>query len=271
MRIASDQITVETGRRRIRRTLHLARWTGLLLIAAASLSAQNGGEKGLISEQMLWPHLRGHVKILGNRLLTKGKERAVLGGAIVRSAGSHNVTVAVAIDGRIRIDEQNAPSIGHDGNASWHAQGNVTSDESDLLETLVNDTAEHFFLSHARSVPGRFYGSRFRTDDGTNPNYKGPYYDIYEMVDKVVGTTTSRTRVYCLNSETMLLEKIQYRITRAGAPVSVETVLSGWKDFQGEKFPTKVSHTENGREVFAITYSSAQVLPDAADGAFQKR
>src|SRR5882724_4947887 len=178
MRIASDQITVETGRRRIRRTLHLARWTGLLLIAAASLSAQNGGEKGLISEQMLWPHLRGHVKILGNRLLTKGKERAVLGGAIVRSAGSHNVTVAVAIDGRIRIDEQNAPSIGHDGNASWHAQGNVTSDESDLLETLVNDTAEHFFLSHARSVPGRFYGSRFRTDDGTNPNYKGPYYDI---------------------------------------------------------------------------------------------
>lgn len=103
-------------------------------------------------------------------------------------------------------------------------------------------------------MPGRFYGSRFRTDDGTTPNYKGPYYDIYEMVEKAVGSASSRVRVYCLNSETLLLEKIQYRITRAGAPIKVETVLSGWKDFQGEKFHTKVSRTENGREVFAITY-----------------
>lgn len=134
MRILSE-IPIELNRGRVRRPFRLARGAALLIISVASLSAQTGSDKGLISEQMLWSHLRSHVKILGNRLLTKGKERTVLGGTIVRASGSRNLTVTVAIDGKLRIDEQNAPSIGHDGSASWHAQGSVTSDEGDLLET----------------------------------------------------------------------------------------------------------------------------------------
>jgi hypothetical protein len=30
----------------------------------------------------------------------------------------------------------------------------------------------------------RFLGDKFRLDDGSSPNYDGPYYDVYQLMDE---------------------------------------------------------------------------------------
>src|ERR1043166_7183151 len=46
----------------------------------------NGNRPVTLSERLVWPYLRFHVKAVGDRLLVKDKERSVLVGAISRPA-----------------------------------------------------------------------------------------------------------------------------------------------------------------------------------------
>src|SRR5213078_3217676 len=66
----------------------------------------------------------------------------------------------------------------------------INTSEREMIESLVCDTAEHFFEGQMESKATRAFGSRFRTDDGIASNYSGPYYDIYEMSE--VNKTTAQ-------------------------------------------------------------------------------
>jgi hypothetical protein len=142
--------------------------------------------------------------------------------------------------------------------------------EQDLIETLVYGSAEHFFNTQMEGQATRFLGSRFRLDDGSSPNYEGPYYDVYKVAAQVnIGTEhTERLKLYYFNSETLLLERVSYEIARNGSTVKVEERLGGWTNEQGQQVARRIERFENGESVFVITMRSAGLSARADDGLF---
>src|SRR5438132_1065607 len=102
------------------------------------------------------------------------------------------------------------------GQAATSVGGALTSNERELIETLVNDTSEHFFAGQAEGRAMRCLGQRFRAEDGKSANYAGAYYDLYEMSDEIKTGTDARSqgKIFYFNSDTLLLEKVRYQIVR---------------------------------------------------------
>jgi hypothetical protein len=136
--------------------------------------------------------------------------------------------------------------------------------ERKAIQTLFNDSIEHFLAGLANGFGMRFVGGRFRFDDGKAKNYKGPYYDVYEMFDQSAPGGLVQPRLYCVNSDTHLLERVHYTIP-AASRVRVETVLSGWRDFGGHKFADRITRIENGVPVLVVSIASAGVSPRGRD------
>jgi hypothetical protein len=143
------------------------------------------------------------------------------------------------------------------------------ADDLDLIETLVYDSAEHFFAAQMQGNATRFLGSRFRMDDGANPDYNGPYFDVYKIADQIKASGQDRpAKLYYFNSDTLLLERVSYVINRDGAEISVETRLSDWRATDGQQVPRRIERFENGKPVFVLTLWSAAVAHRADDGMF---
>jgi hypothetical protein len=158
-----------------------------------------------------------------------------------------------------------------DGQHPAAAAGNSpSSDELDLVETLVYDAAEHFFATQMQGKATRFLGGHFRMDDGSSPTYSGPYYDIYEVGDQIKSSPGSRlqTKYYYLNSKTQLLGRVHYQLSRGGSTVKVENLVGNWQQAQGEQIPTRLERTENGASIFVLNVGSVIFGPHVADGIF---
>jgi hypothetical protein len=199
-------------------------------------------------------------------------------GTLVRaSGGSGGTQVAVRwvseVNGRVRLEEQsggNTRVLGFDGNRPWLSAGNIAAADLDLLETLLNDTPEYFFFTQATNVATRFLGARFRFDDGRRSDYRGPYYDVYQVSDRYQygANPVTRLRTYCLNSDTLVLDRVQYVVSQGATRTLVETVLSEWKEFQGQAFPTRVVRMEDGRAVLTFSLNAVTTQAGAKDGIF---
>jgi len=222
----------------------------------------------------LWPQLRETLTALGNRLEKPGKERSMLAGTLNR-ANEELVVFAAILEfpDRLRITMQSGPqsrTIVFDGQTARTIDGSLTSAEKDLIESLVYDTAEHFFSAQTEGAATRHLGNHFRTDDGSTANYAGPLYDVFSMIDlvKVTPDTRSQGKFYCFNSETHLLEKVHYQTLRSGAPVEVETHISGWRGTGDQQVATRVIRKENTQQVFVLTITSATLGPRINDAIF---
>jgi hypothetical protein len=219
-----------------------------------------------ISPNQLSSYMRAHAKVLGNRLLQPGNERVAQVGTLV-TAGAQPVplTVTYEISGKARIDLPDR-SIGYDGTNTWASKGAVAQEDLELLEALVNDSPEYLFMGQAQHLVTRYYGPAFRFDDGKAKNYTGPYYDVHEVVDSVIGTKQTQVRIYCINSQTYTLERVQQDTLRSAKKVRIETVLGAWKYFGGQQFPTSVTRTQDGQQLFSLTITNATTGPSLPDG-----
>jgi hypothetical protein len=203
-----------------------------------------------------------------------GKERLTLAGTLNR-ASEQPVAFAGILEfpDRLRITMQSSPqsrTIVFDGQTVRTVGGSLTSAEKDLIESLVYDTAEHFFSAQTEGAPTRHLGNHFRTDDCSTANYAGPFYDVFSMTDliKVTPDTRSQSKFYCFNSETHLLEKVHYQTLRNGASVEVETQISGWRRIEDQQVPSRVIRKENTQQVFVLTITSATLGPRINDAIF---
>jgi hypothetical protein len=247
--------------------------TGPVGVPTGPVVMVNGGHSVTLSERLVWPHLRFQVRAIGDRLTAKGKERAILSGSITRGTTTTPIQITSELSGSLLYQEQGAGggrNLGSDGKSVWAGSGSLALSDTSLVETLINDSPEHFLVGQMTRLPTRFYGAHFRTDDGRTPNYTGPFYDVYEVGDQVVQAagSISRTKVYALNSRTGLLEQVRYKLPSGGAQVRVQVLLGNWKQFQNQQFPTTITRTENGQTVFTVAIASAVVSPGAADGIF---
>jgi hypothetical protein len=138
------------------------------------------------------------------------------------------------------------------------------------LETLLTDSAEWFFYGFLRGEARRYFGGRFRIDDGSSANYTGPFYDIHQVTTAVPVQPGSplRAKRYYFDSVSKLLSKTVYTAATVTSETSVETDLSGWTTKGGQSFPGTITRKENGAVVFTFTVASAVFGPAVSDGTF---
>jgi hypothetical protein len=223
---------------------------------------------------VLWPQLREYLKALGGRIEEPGKERLTLSGSINRVAQPGVPFIAILeFPDRLRFETQAGPETGvikYDGRVSRDRWGALSNADRDLIESLVNDSVEHFFKVQAEGAPTRHLGNRFRADDGSSENYAGPYHDIFSLMETIKegASSTSQTKRYYFNSETRLLERVTYQVSRNGEDVKVETEFSDWKKVQDQQVAHRIVRLENGQAVITLTVTSANVAAQLDDGLF---
>jgi hypothetical protein len=236
------------------------------------------------------PELRDAFDAMDGRSKGPGKERLTIVGTLAR-AGSSEVTSLRAVlepGGRLRLEErgknQNSEAkesvTVFDARSANKSQGTASesiqaaappqTESEDLIQTLAFDSIEHFFSSQMQGAAFRSLGTRFRLDDGTAPNYSGPYYDIYEVTEYVTEGAKRRARrkFYYVNSDTRLLELVRYEKNLNGARVNVEVRNSEWRLVAGHQVPGLIARLENNVPVLTLTVTSASLGEQVEDGSF---
>ena len=228
-------------------------------------NGQGGGQLPLVrqpplSESRVPPTITSILAALGDRLTKLGRERMVWTGSIAEAKGSVPIAIITEFPGKIRVEDTQGRRIGFDGTEAWNARGALDDAERDLLESLTTDTADGFLDSIVRGVPSRLLGRRFRVDDGRTVGYKGPYYDIFELVvtPSARGDRQSRVKRFYFESETGRLQKVIYSVQRAGQPTAVVISFSGWRTVDNQAVPAQIARSENDRQVLSIQISGVQ-------------
>ena len=239
--------------------------------AVAAQPARALNATGRVRRGLLWPQLRPMSKALGDRLETPGKERLILIGALRRASKKNEgrpARLILEFPDRLRLEEQDGVTVYNNDFAS--SNGVLKKTERDEVESLLFDFVDHFFAAQMQGAATRFLGSRFRLDDGANPNYTGPFYELYQVTDRIAVEKEVREqpKFYYFNSETLLLERVRYQIERDGEQVEVEVLIEGWRKVDGQQIPGAITRTEGGAPVLSLSITSAAVGGRQNDGIF---
>jgi hypothetical protein len=236
----------------------------------ASVTTPN--RNAYVRRAQLSPKLALNLNALGNRLERPGQERLSLAGTwrVAGTAQPREFAATLEFPDKLRLTVGGPQNrvITFDGQQTRATQI-PAADELDLIETLAYDSAEHFFAAQMQGNAMRFLGARFRTDDGSNPDYDGPYFDVYKIADQIQTLEQERpVKLYYFNSDTLLLERVTYVANRDGSEIKVETTLSDWRSSEGQKVARRIERFENGKSVFVLTVRSAGLGRRADDGIF---
>ena len=231
------------------------------------------------------PYGAGRVlEIMGDRLQVVGKERLDLFAVLTRS-GADPVAVQILWEfpGKVRIEKrldtggkvedpakQDLLVYDGAGNLSKN-RGRTTVSDQDLIEMLVYDSVEGFFIGQLEGFATRFLGSRYHRVD-VEGNAVGPDYDIYEVINevRVPGRRLRQRKLYYFNSDTALLEKVRYRLgaERGRGEVKVTVDFSDWGEVYEQLIPGKMVRYEDGVEVVKLEIKKAGIAGAAKDGSF---
>lgn len=234
-----------------------------------------GGDAEHVRRGQLWPQLHGALTATGDRLEKPGKERQTLAGTITRGGSPPSpLTVVRDYPDLMRVEVTAGLTTrvtAFNGGRAQAGGAGLTPAERDTLETLVYDTADHFFHSQQSGAAAtRFLGPRFRLDEGTNAAPAAPSYDVFETTEPVLTDDAGRvqTRRYYFNSDTRLLDRVRYQTERDGSQVDVEVVLGWWQSVNGQALPSSVVRLEDGAPVLTCNFALMTVGPRASPVAF---
>jgi len=93
----------------------------------------------------------------------------------------------------------------------------VDQHDQDLIESLVFDRPIISSSARCRGNRPGGWASHFRLDDGNDPNYSGPYYDVYQMLDHTSAEGREQHKQYFFNTDTLLLDLVRYDIEKRWA------------------------------------------------------
>jgi len=225
----------------------------------------------------LHPMLQSALDAMGDRLEKPGKEAVIITGRLTRDTADGQLTRPVRITWqqphRIRIEERGGGNQDRlttfDGQTTRKNGGAIDRHDRELIESLVFDSTDHFFFSQMQGAATRHLGSHFRLDDGNDPNYAGPYYDVYRVEDHADGDDqNARFRQFFFNSDTLLLDMVRYDIERDGQTIRVEVKLDNWQESGGQRFARSITRLENGQSVLSLTINSINVGGKLDTGLF---
>jgi hypothetical protein len=237
--------------------------------SATADSESLAGSANYISPSRLPSPTRKYVAGFGKRLQTPGYERTVLDGTYTDNNGTVAATLTWQLPRNLQFKRSGSgPSLTYSATNGLLNSASVSAGDVKILESLLDDTAEAFFYGFGANRAYRLLGQRFRSDDGTTPNFHGPWYDVYEVTGPVNAqpTVPPRWKCYYFNSDTGLLAMTQYA-DDAGRQVT--TRFSNWTSVNGESYPQQIVRFENGTPVFTFNVTSAVIGAAVSDGLFQ--
>lgn len=223
----------------------------------------------------LRPQLRDAFGAIGNRLEIPGKERLTLVGNLTRRGQSPAAfRLITQLPNLMRFEEQAGSQvrvIGFDGTNGWVLGSAVSPADLELIEMFVFDSAERFFLGQMEGVATRLLGTRFRADDGKTASYTGPFHDIYQVAERVkIGAAARKQpKLFFVNSDTQLIERVQYETSRGGSAVPVEIRIA-WQKTDDQRAPSQIVRAETGQPALTLNVTSVNLGPRANDGIFNK-
>jgi hypothetical protein len=219
--------------------------------------------------------LRGVLNALGDRLEKPGKESLTIIGSLTRrnAASIAPFRLITELPNRMRLEEGVGPQrrvIGYDEEGEWAIGKNFDDADMEAVESLAFDTPERLLYGQMDGLAYRFLGERFRLDDGATKNYRSGFYDIYQVTDRIkIGSEIrERNKLFYVNSDTLLPERVRYQITRAGAKVDVEVIAASWQKVDGQQTPGLITRLENGKPVLTLKATSVAIGPRLPDGLF---
>jgi hypothetical protein len=237
-------------------------------------NATKSNRSAYVRRGQLSPQLAMKLGALGNRLEKPGKERLTLWGTLqTATKETREFTATLEFPEKLRLIVGGPKNrvVTFDGEQANATLTPIAPDELDLIETLAYDSAEHFFAAQMQGNAMRFLGARFRTDDGSTPDYDGPYFDIYKIADQIKASGQERAaKLYYFNSDTLLLERVAYVTNRDGAEINVETKLTDWRVVDGQQVAHRIERVENGQPVFVLKIRSAGLGQRVEDGIFAR-
>lgn len=238
---------------------------------AATPPADLIGESRPIRPGQIGPKLQRIARGSGDRFFRTNSQRMVITGVLSRDGSDSPVQIVRELSGKTRIQIGGAKpktlifsgkGVGHDGAEP------PTPQDLDLLDCLAEDREDYFLFTVAAGGGLRFLGDYFRTDDGSTPDYTGPFFDIYDLIaDDAVRAESAAWKRYYADSVSGLLQRVAYKLKATGETLH-ETRLENWHQLNGQFLPGLVKHLEDGKTVFAVRMDSVVFGPSAKDGIF---
>lgn len=233
-----------------------------------------------VKRPLLWPQFQKTLLALGDRFEVPGKERLILSGTIRRISANSGVVpmrMIVEMPDRFRLEEQIGNQLrlttfdGETREGAKRFDGEIQGEqEEDELESLIFDGVEHLFAGQMAGLAKREIGQFLQPGQTTSATYTGPYYNVYEVMDRITHTSTARIqrKLYYFNVNTSLPEIIRYQVERSRGLLRVEVRLDDWQSVGGQTIPGTFVRSENDTEVLRLSLTGAVIQAATDDGIF---
>jgi len=206
----------------------------------------------------LQPEAMKVARQLGKRFLGDNSTTSALVGTL--TIGSETRTIQIkrkqSEDGEsVEIRVAGAPVLSWDArHGALETDQQTTGSNRDLIERLVFDSPDQFILMQLRGASYYTVARSVRPEDATD-GYSGPLWTIIRVDDaerEAAKTTTSRWRLYYINTETGLIDRIESEVE--GQRIVAE--ISSWTDQGGEKLPAQIVWTRDGQPLMQYSLTN---------------
>jgi len=199
----------------------------------------------------------------GERFRSEARAAVVLHGVVTIGSDRQNVqirrsqneageSVEIVVAGRpapFLWDETSGPRV---------ATGVLDANNRALLERLTFDSADEFILAQLRGASYSVVARNVRPDDAPD-DYSGALWDVVRIDDAEQDQQKkplSAWRLYYINTKTGLID----RIVCDSEGDRIEANFSDWTDRSGEKFPSAITWTSNGRTLMSFNLTNVSYV-----------
>lgn len=242
---------------------------GLAQVAAPPRDTKSAylSDKGLAYERLITLG-----RALGDRLFEPGKERSDISGTLTLKGVVRTIRLVRDLSGAYKLTETDGRIVASfDGEKNTTPSADRKPEDEQLEESLTQDAPEVLLFALMNRQPYRFIGGRFRLDDGTTEDYKGPWLDIYQLsaVPDNRQDKESRPKFFMFDSVDYLLRRVVYDVpSGTDRTTRVEVLIDGWRAFAGQKVPGSITRRENGSDVWSFEIKEAAIGPRVANEKF---
>jgi len=230
-------------------------------LQSSTMSVDDGsGPRSLALQPEAFKLMR---RIGGERFKSKASPVAVLQGVVQTGTDRQNVQI---IRSQINSGERVEISVvGAVAPLSWDATSGARTSAGvldlanrTLLERLTFDSADQFILAQLRGAGYYVVTRNVRPDDAAE-DYAGPLWDVVRVDDPeqdVQKKPLSGWRLYYINNKTGLID----RVVSDSQGDRIEANFSGWTDRSGEKFPSAITWTTQGKTVMSFNLTNVSFV-----------
>jgi hypothetical protein len=213
---------------------------------------------------------------MGGRLTSADKATTVISGTLTDTSGTVPAQIIVQAPGYLRFQENSGSRVFTYNGNRWQAKnGKGGQEDQRVEESLLAHSPDSVFLQLANGGAFRRIGSRFRTDDGTTPNYSGPYWTLYAFTPTgrqglSWGEALQQGYFVAIDEKTRLLSEVRVVLQSPGTTAQVtQTKFNNWIQQAGQWYPGEIIRVENARQVLKFTVQQGVTGAQLATSTFE--